>query len=136
MSQLQANYIKVLGTLKTKIRQTRLRATIGANAELLQLYWEIGNTILEQQKQEGWGAKVTTRLAKDLKAEFPDMKGLSERNLVYMQTFAASYPNVLFTQGAPAQIANPNTTEMIKKGCELIVDYISTDFKGQIELIK
>jgi hypothetical protein len=32
------------------------------------------------------------------------MKGLGERNLVYMQTFAKAYPDFEFTQEAPAQI--------------------------------
>jgi predicted nuclease of restriction endonuclease-like (RecB) superfamily len=110
MSQLQTNYPKILEALKVKIKQARYRATVAANIELLQLYWEIGNTILEQQKAEGWGAKVTKRLAIDLKIEFPDVKGLSERNLVYMQTFASSYANVQFTQGTLAEIAYSSNT--------------------------
>lgn len=32
------------------------------------------------------------RLADDLRAEFPDMKGLSHRNLFYMRGFAAAWP--------------------------------------------
>ena len=62
------------------------------NTQLLQLYWEIGNTILQQEKQEEWGAKIVDTLAIDLKAEFPDMKGLSRRNLRYMRDFARAYP--------------------------------------------
>jgi predicted nuclease of restriction endonuclease-like (RecB) superfamily len=113
----QINYPSILEALKEKIRQARVKATYAINAHMLAAYWEIGNTILLQQKKEGWGAKVTKRLAIDLKAEFPDMKGLSERNLVYMQTFAAAYPSFQFTQGTLAQLeSNENQQDTILQG--------------------
>jgi hypothetical protein len=45
-----------------------------------------------------WGKKVVSRLAKDLRSEFPDIKGFSERNLEYMQTFAITWPCYPFLQ--------------------------------------
>ncbi len=72
---------------------------------MLYLYWRIGKTILEQQDKAGWGAKVIDRLADDLRKEFPDMQGLSPRNLKYMRQFAAAYPAVEFVQGPLAQIS-------------------------------
>jgi predicted nuclease of restriction endonuclease-like (RecB) superfamily len=51
--------------------------------------------ILEKQKEEGWGTKIIERVAKDLKQEFPEMTGLSKRNLEFMQQFASSY-QILF----------------------------------------
>jgi predicted nuclease of restriction endonuclease-like (RecB) superfamily len=56
------------------------------------------STILEQQKSEGWGAKVIDRLAQDLKHEFPDMQGLSIRNIKYMRAFAEAYPEFSIVQ--------------------------------------
>jgi predicted nuclease of restriction endonuclease-like (RecB) superfamily len=103
-SDLTKNYLEVLSSLKDKIRLAKQRASLSVNAELIAIYWEIGNAILEQQKIEGWGAKIISQLARDLKMEFPDMKGFSERNLVYMQTFAAAYPWNQFTQPLVAQI--------------------------------
>ena len=50
------------------------------NTELLRLYWRIGKAILDRQDAEGWGAKVIDQLAIDLRAEFPDMTGLSRSN--------------------------------------------------------
>lgn len=88
MSQLQTNYIKIVDSLKDKIRLARLKVAVTANFELIQLYWEIGQTILEQQKKDGWGAKTIDKLAIDLKTEFPDFQGLSVRNLKYMRAFA------------------------------------------------
>lgn len=103
------DYGQIIQNLKEKIRQTRLRAAFTVNAQLLQLYWEIGNTILQQQKQEGWGTKVIGRLVADLKSEFPDMKGLSERNIVYMQTFAGAYPDFSITQQPVAKLIRRKT---------------------------
>lgn len=108
MSQLpDNNYQNILTHLKEKIRRARLHASVKVNFELLKIYWEIGNTILEQQKQQGWGAKIIDKLAVDLKIEFPDFKGLSVRNLKYMRAFAASYPAFLqFVQPPVAQLNN------------------------------
>lgn len=107
MSPLQNNYLNIVISLKEKIRQARTRAAISVNAELLKLYWEIGNTIIEQQTKEGWGAKIIDKLSADLKMEFPDFKGLSVRNLKYMRAFAEAYPSFgTIVQQAAAQIQN------------------------------
>jgi predicted nuclease of restriction endonuclease-like (RecB) superfamily len=90
--ELDKDYGKVLQLLKEKIRQARLRAARNVNKQLLLLYHEIGSAILEQEKTGGWGAKVIDTLARDLKIEFPDMTGLSKRNLRYMKEFSAAYP--------------------------------------------
>ena len=111
-SELDKDYGQMLQDLKEKIRQARLRASVVVNAQLLQVYWEIGQTILEQQKRLGWGKKVIKQLSADLKMEFPDMKGFSERNLVYMQTFASAYPQFAITQPAVAQITQGKPAEL------------------------
>lgn len=102
---LQPNkYQQILNGLKEKIRQARFKAALTANAQLLAIYWEIGVTILNQQKEEGWGAKIIDNLSLNLKLEFPDFKGLSVRNLKYMRSFAEAYPNFLFVQPVVGQI--------------------------------
>ncbi len=103
MAGIEKDYYNILEGLKEKIRLARQKAALAVNRELLQVYWEIGNAILQQQKEEGWGKKIISRLAKDLKSEFDDMKGLSERNLVYMQTFAGTWPHYPFTQPPVAE---------------------------------
>ena len=97
-------YAQLLQDLKTEISQARIRAHLSVNKEMISLYWSIGNQILERQKAEGWGTKVIENISKDLRSEFPEMKGLSARNLVYMQTFAKSYPDFAITQQLVAQI--------------------------------
>lgn len=67
------------------------------------LYWQIGREISGKIKREGWGAKVIARLAKDLKADFPELGGLSQRNLQYMRSFAEAYPDPEIMQRIAAQ---------------------------------
>lgn len=64
----------------------------------------MGKKISERMKSEGWGSKVIDRLATDLHRSFPNMKGLSPRNLRYMRTFAETYKDELFLQQAVAKL--------------------------------
>lgn len=98
------NYSSVLNSLKTAIKQAQLKSVLTVNTQLLQLYWQIGNVILNQQQKEGWGTKIIDRLADDLKSEFPDMQGLSVRNIKYMRAFAEAYPQFTIVQEPLAQL--------------------------------
>jgi predicted nuclease of restriction endonuclease-like (RecB) superfamily len=88
---LPAGYPNFLKDVKSRIRSARLKATLSANQELICLYWGIGRDILARQRLEGWGTSVIDRLSADLSREFPDMKGFSARNLIYMKMFARAY---------------------------------------------
>ena len=66
---------------------------MAANSVMVLLYWDIGRLVLDRQKREGWGAKVIDRLSADLREAYPDMKGFSSRNLLFMRNFAESYPD-------------------------------------------
>ncbi|SHN12819.1 YhcG family protein [Chitinophaga sp. CF418] len=78
--------------LKKKVQQAQLKTVIAANAHMLFLYWETGNFIIKHQEEQGWGAKIISLLAADLKKEFPSIKGFSARNLLYMKQFSETYP--------------------------------------------
>lgn len=98
------DYFDALIAFKQEIKNARLKAHMSVNRELILLYWRIGKEILKRKSELGWGSKVIDQLSKDLQHEFPEMKGLSTRNLVYMQTFAAAYPDYEITQQVAAQI--------------------------------
>jgi predicted nuclease of restriction endonuclease-like (RecB) superfamily len=68
------------------------------------LYWQIGRDILARQRNEGWGAKVIERLAQDLRNAFPEMKGFSRANLMYMRAFAEAWPDAAIVQQAVGQL--------------------------------
>lgn len=104
MGAIDKGYLSILKSLKTRIRLANLKVAIAVNAELLELYWEIGYAISQQQQQEGWGTKVIEKLARDLKMEFPDFKGLSIRNLWYMKKFAEEWPREPILQPVVAEL--------------------------------
>jgi predicted nuclease of restriction endonuclease-like (RecB) superfamily len=103
-SLVPAGYPELLETLKAKIRSSQLKAALAVNSELIHLYWEIGREILQKQKDEGWGTKVIERLAKDLKATFPQIAGFSPRNLFYMKQLSEAYPESSILQQAAAKL--------------------------------
>ncbi len=88
---LSKEYKGLLKEIKEKALSSQLKAAVAVNSELIKLYWEIGNTIYQRQKIEGWGAKVSEKLAKGLKSAFPNMKGFFSRNLRFMTQFAKEY---------------------------------------------
>lgn len=102
---LPSDYAATLSEIKRRLRESRVRALMGANAALVLAYWDIGHVILERQRREGWGAKVIDRLSADLREAFPAMRGLSPRNLKYMRAFASAWPKRTIVQGLLAQIA-------------------------------
>ncbi|ACZ23365.1 uncharacterized conserved protein [Sanguibacter keddieii DSM 10542] len=83
-----AGYGEVLARLKDQVRQTQFRAARAANTEVVRLYWSIGREILDRQTVDGWGSRVVSRLATDLRREFPEQRGWSRTNLLYMRKVA------------------------------------------------
>ena len=68
------------------------------HAATLQHYWWLGNDIIQKQKEQGWGAKVIEQLSVDLQKRYGSDSGYSARNLGYMKSFAAEYPDFPFLQ--------------------------------------
>ncbi len=87
------DYQQWLTEIKQTIQTAQQRAVLTVNKQLLQLYWRIGQSILQQQATQGWGAKVVAQVAVDLKKAFPDLKGFSRANLMYMRSFAEAWPD-------------------------------------------
>ena len=98
------SYLEFLNDLKQRVLAARYKAALSVNRELVLLYHHIGTKILESQKQHGWGAKVVEQLSRDLRTAFPEMKGFSRTNLLYMRKFAEEYPDPEFVQQAAAQL--------------------------------
>jgi len=114
---LPKSYAALLAEIKERIRAERLRTVMTANSTMVMLYWDIGKRILSRQEQEGWGAKVIDRLSVDLRQAYPDMSGLSARNLKYMRAFAVAWPEEAIVQEALAQIPWYHHIALLEK-CE------------------
>jgi len=111
---IPSNYGETLKALQHRIRQARTRAILSANSALVMLYWEIGRTILERQTREGWGAKIVDRLARDLRRSFPDMQGLSPRNLQSMRAFAQEVRDPLIVKQLVSQLPWGHVVRLIQ----------------------
>ncbi|MGW2558522.1 PDDEXK nuclease domain-containing protein [Streptomyces sp. NPDC001514] len=107
-------YGDLLSEIKETVSRARVRAQRAVNTELVQMYWEIGHHILRRQKEEGWGAKVVDRLSADLKTVFPNQRGFSRRNLMYMHQMARTWPKPIVQQPV-AQLPWGHITVLITK---------------------
>jgi predicted nuclease of restriction endonuclease-like (RecB) superfamily len=112
---ISTGYNSFLQDLKLRIRAARTRAALAANRELVLLYWQIGRDILERQEREGWGAKIIDRLARDLRTEFPDMKGFSPRNMLFMRAFAEAYTDETIVKQLVSQLPWGHVVRLIQK---------------------
>ncbi|MGK5086515.1 PDDEXK nuclease domain-containing protein [Bdellovibrionota bacterium FG-2] len=114
-TDLPRDYANILHEIKRRIGDERLRIVLTANSAMVSLYWDIGRMILDRQEQAGWGARVIDRLAEDLRKEYPEMKGLSPRNLKYMRAFAAAWPERSIVQEPLAQLPWYHHIALIEK---------------------
>ena len=104
LSEMSDAYLKFIEEVKSEIQKKRISVVLNANSNMICLYWDIGRGILKKQEEEGWGAKIIDRIAKDLKDAFPEMSGFSPRNIKYMRKFAESWPDFEIVQRVVAQI--------------------------------
>ena len=93
MKKLTQNkeYTHLLESIKTRIRRAQYDALKAVNKEMIVLYWDIGEMIVERQQKEGWGKAVVETLAVDLQKEFPGVQGYSKDNLWRMRKFFIQY---------------------------------------------
>ncbi|MFN4150597.1 MAG: DUF1016 N-terminal domain-containing protein, partial [Candidatus Sericytochromatia bacterium] len=96
MNKITPEYKEWLTELKGKIRSVQIKASIAVNSALIEFYWDLGKMISE--KENVWGSKLIEKVAKDLQEEFPDMKGLSRRNLFNTKKFYQFYENIIVQQ--------------------------------------
>jgi predicted nuclease of restriction endonuclease-like (RecB) superfamily len=85
------NYASFLKEIKKQIQIAQVKANFAVNRELIILYWNIGKMVYEIQESVGWGKGIIPMLAKDIKNDFPEIKGFSERNIGRMKTFYQEY---------------------------------------------
>jgi predicted nuclease of restriction endonuclease-like (RecB) superfamily len=73
------------------IKQSRTNAIKAVNAELINLYWNIGEYISKKIEQSEWGDSIVTELANFIQAQEPEIKGFSDKNIWRMKQFYEIY---------------------------------------------
>ena len=111
----------VVRAIGSDLEHTQVRMIVSANADMLFHYWKVGHFILYLQKKEGWGSKVIDKLSKAIRSQYPDKKGYSARNLIYMCQFAKAYPmEILIEMGKVEELLNnPSVDNVLQLTNEL-----------------
>lgn len=86
-------YSPFLSEIKNEINQARIQTAKIVNNRLLQLYWYIGEKIVDAQERHGWGKSIVEKLSKDLMDAFPGISGFSPRNIWSMRQLYLDYIN-------------------------------------------
>ncbi len=86
-----SKYEPLVQDIKELIHKKQYHVLQIMNAETINLYWEIGEEIYRQQKENGWGKSIVQVLSKELQKEFPGAKGYSASNLWRMRNFYLTY---------------------------------------------
>lgn len=80
-----------LKDIKSKIYSAKSKAILSVNRLMIELYFEIGKSIVEKQEALGWGKSVVEQMSKELVDEFGEKSGYSSSNLWRMRNFYLSY---------------------------------------------
>lgn len=97
-----ADYSAFMKDVKQRIQTAQIKAAVRVNQELLTLYWDLGEQIIEKQREAQWGDGFLEQMSRDLMAEFPDLKGFSRRNLYDIRRWVSFWSPI--GQQAVAQI--------------------------------
>lgn len=84
---METNFLEIVKI----IQRSRINAVKAVNAELINLYWNIGMYITEKLRQAEWGDKTVTDLSAYIQKNNPELKGFSRRGLYRMIQFYETY---------------------------------------------
>ena len=92
MSTIQTTeYKEFIKSIKHRVQQAQIKASVKVNTVLLKFYWELGEEIVEKQKTASWGSGFLKQMSKDLMVEFPEIKGFSLSNIQYIRRWVLFY---------------------------------------------
>ena len=75
---MENNFVEIVQIIK----QSRANASKAVNAELINLYWNVGMYINSKIQYSDWGDKTVTDLALYLQKNNPELKGFGKKGLV------------------------------------------------------
>ena len=73
------------------IEHAKNRAIRAANAEMIQMYWDIGKYVSDSVEDGGWGKSVVEDFSDFLRRHYPSAKGFSPQNIWRMKQFYETY---------------------------------------------
>ena len=73
------------------IEHAKNRAIRAANAEMIQMYWDIGKYVSDSVEDGGWGKSIVEDFSDFLRRHYPSAKGFSPQNIWRMKQFYETY---------------------------------------------
>lgn len=107
------DYRNWLKNIKRRVRSAQLKAATAVNTALLEFYWNLGADIVEKQKNVAWGSGFLKQLSKDLRDEFPDMKGFSYNNIQYIKRWYLFYAEAVVNCGTACATIGPQLVDQL-----------------------
>lgn len=108
----ELSYKQLLVSIKQQVQSAQAKAALAVNSSLIQLYWNMGKMIADNQTLFEGRNNYVEQLAKDLRAEFPEMTGFSKRNIFYCRRFYLFYSGSSVQQAVALKEMEPNSDLM------------------------
>ncbi|MFC6267131.1 PDDEXK nuclease domain-containing protein [Frigoriflavimonas asaccharolytica] len=132
LEKIDSRYKNWIVDLKQKIQQSQIKAAIKVNSALIELYWDLGKEIASREFENSYGSGFFKQLSADLRAEFPQIKGFSERNLKYCKTFYLFYnQEVIIRQ----QVVADFKYDQSENRQQLVADFENENFSQKLFII-
>ena len=84
-------YRQWIENVKSRYRQSQIKAHLHVNISMIEFYWGLGHDISAIQRTKVWGSGVVNQASLDLRAAFPESEGFSKANLYRMARFYSFY---------------------------------------------
>ena len=106
------DFKNIISNIKKDIDNTRVVSIQHVNRELIMLYFRIGKVLEENSK---YGNKLIVTLSKEIRLDYPNISGFSERNLRSMKLFYNEYRDVQNWQQVVANLPWGHNILLIQK---------------------
>lgn len=104
MQELSADIVSAVKEIKSAIVKAQSRVAANANAEMLSLYFGIGQYVSHKTKTEKWGTGVIDAISRQLQQEMPGLRGFGARNIRNMRQFYEKWEEDLIWQTPSAKL--------------------------------
>ena len=109
-----ARYVEWLSDVKTRFRQSQIKASVRVNTSMLEFYWSIGRDLVALRAEECWGAGVVKQFALDMRQAFPDITGFSDSNVKYIkQWYSFYYERIIKSQQVVGQLEDEKGQQVV-----------------------
>lgn len=115
MAKEIASDVENFKTIISIIENAKGRALRAVNAELINMYWEVGEYLSKLCAQSSFGDKVIDEVANYISRSAPEIKGFNRRGLYRMRQFYETYKDDEFVSPLVTQISWTNHLLIMSK---------------------